>query len=141
MVVKCAGWVSVKMVIKLTNKQLKEKLERERAMLKKKDKEMKEKIERKELKRQLRAIQKEKFLKSGTVTGAKTFIKGVDKFTQGMVAADDARNFNIKPGEKVVITNGSYAGTVMQVRSLIPGGIQGVINGNIIKIRHGSYKK
>lgn len=43
--------------------------------------------------------------------------------------------------DKVMITNGSYAGKVITITKFIVGGIEGDLNGNILRIRHGSYYK
>ena len=42
-------------------------------------------------------------------------------------------------GDKVIITNGRFAGKEMIINMFIVGGIEGNINNQSVRIRHGSY--
>lgn len=67
-------------------------------------------------------------------------VKSVDTIAQNVALAGERMNLQI--GEKVTITNGIYKGESLIFHNPLSGGIQGQINsGQIVNIRHGSYKK
>lgn len=71
----------------------------------------------------------------------KGLMKESANFLRGMEIAAQKKTSGVKVGDIVTITKGEYIGKRMLVSGFVEGGVIGNSGGNIVKIRHGSYRR
>lgn len=93
---------------------------------------------KKQIKKQLNEYKKQN---NPTYKKLKNFGDTADKMLTNIEINNQKANSGVVEGETVIIINGIYTSKEMKISKFINGGIEGLINGNIVKIRHGSYRK
>lgn len=120
--------------IEALQKQLDAEKRKNELLRQKEEKEAKKKA----LKKQLNFYKREN---NPALKKLKRFASGVGTVLDNIDTNMGKNKSGCDVGDTVTITNGAYMGQKMKISSFIPGGIQGSIAGQTIRIRHGSYYK
>ncbi len=121
--------------------QLKRRLKAEKEKLERIEKNEQERQERNVLTSELRKTKFAQIKKGRLGSTLSNLGKGFGNIAKNLEANQVKSELNIMVGSKVLITNGMYDGKTMSINSFIDGGIEGRIDGNVVRIRHGSYRK
>lgn len=97
-----------------------------------------EEAKKKELRKQLRHYQ---VANNPVARNAKKLGSGLGRALDNIEINREREKSGCVLGDTVMITNGSYTGKEMKIEQFILGGILGHVNGQEIRIRHGSYYK
>lgn len=124
-------------------RELKEKLNKERAKFEVEEDMEKREKEIKEIKKELKEIHKKSIIRkyNPIISTIKKTASIGGKMLDNLEMDNERKEHGHVIGSRIIITNGIYKNDEMKVSRLIPGGIEGMIGINIVKIRHGSYRK
>lgn len=123
--------------------EMKKKLAKEKRELKADIERTEKEKEKKKLKQELRDVRlakvKVKMQPATSFFGSLSKVGG--QITENLERNQARQEYDVEAGDHVTITNGMYAGKTMRIFRFIPGGIEGRIGQNTVRIRNGSYRR